>query len=390
MVEAPEFSLVLGGLLYQLWRRTRLSGDALELLRRRVVVMTALAWLPLLILSAAAGTAWSGVSVPFLYDIAVHARFLLAVPLLIMAELVVHRRVRPLVLQFVERGIIPDSEIARFEAAVASSKRLRNSPAAELAIVALVYVVGLNLLWRTQTSLGVVSWNGALVDGSWRPSPAGWWLALVSLPLFQFLLLRWYFRLAVWARFLWQVSRIELRLMPTHPDRCGGLGFLASVAIALSPVLLAQGVVLAGLMANRIFYAGATLPQYGVELVGLVALMVFVVLGPLLFFCRKLEIAKRTGVREYGVLAQRYVREYDHKWLRGGAPPDEPLLGSGDIQSLADLANSFEVVKDMRWVPFGLMTVVQLALTTLLPVLPLTLTMLSAEDLLKRLLKVVF
>ena len=118
------------------------------------------------------------------------------------------------------------------------------------------------------------------------------------------------------------------------------------------------------------------------ELIGLVAVMVFAVLGPLLVFSLQLEAAKRAGLREHGMLAQRYVREYDRKWLRGGAPPDEPLVGSADIQSLADLGNSFEVVKEMRWVPFTLATVFQLAVTTLVPVLPLMLTMISLEELL--------
>jgi len=219
---------------------------------------------------------------------------------------------------------------------------------------------------------------------------AGWWLGCVSLPLFQFLLLRWYFRLFVWARFLWQVSRIDLTIMPTHPDRCGGLGFLGGIIYAFSPVLLAQGATLTGMMANRIFYAGAKLPEFKVELIGLVAVMVFAVLAPLLVFSAKLEAAKRKGLREHGALAQRYVREYDRKWLRGGAPPDEPLVGSADIQSLADLGNSFEVLKEMKYVPFGLSTVFQLAVITLLPVLPLTLTMISLEELLERLIKMVF
>ena len=88
------------------------------------------------------------------------------------------------------------------------------------------------------------------------------------------------------------------------------------------------------------------------ELIGLIALMVFAILGPMLVFVPKLEAAKRAGLREYGTLAQRYVREFDGKWLRGGAPVDEPFIGSADIQSLADLGNSFEVVRGMRWVPF--------------------------------------
>ena len=97
---------------------------------------------------------------------------------------------------------------------------------------------------------------------------AGWWLGLVSLPVFQFILLRWYFRLFIWTSFLWQVSGIELQLVPTHPDRAGGLGFLGAVAYAFAPVLLAQGAMLAGMIANQIFYAGATLPQFKVEIVG--------------------------------------------------------------------------------------------------------------------------
>ena len=144
------------------------------------------------------------------------------------------------------------------------------------------------------------------------------------------------------------------------------------------------------MIANRIFYAGATLPEFKVELIGLVAVMVFAVLGPLLVFSPQLAAAKRAGLREYGTLAQRYVREFDRKWLRGGAPPDEPLVGSADIQSLADLGNSFEVVKEMRWAPFTMPTVLQLAVTTLAPVLPLMLTMISLEELLTKLLQIIF
>jgi hypothetical protein len=388
-IDPADFSLVLGGPLYQMWRRAHLSGDALELLRRRIIVLTTVAWVPLLVLSVVEGQAVGGVALPFLYDIELHVRLLVAVPLLLLAELVVHRRLRPMAQQFLERNLIPDSQLPRFHAAVTSAMRLRNSVWAEVAIIALVYIVGVGIVWRTQT-LGVASWHGALVNGLWRPSLAGWWLGLVSLPLFQFLLLRWYFRLFIWARFLWQVSRIQLRLMPAHPDHIGGMSFVGSVGYAFSPLLLAQGAVLAGLIANRIFYAGAKLPDFKVELIGLVTVMVFALLGPLLVFSRQLEAAKRAGVRQHGVLAQRYVREYEGKWLRGGAPPDEPLLGSADIQSLADLGNSFGMVKEMRWVPFTLTTVFQLAVTTLLPVLPLTLTMISLEELLDRLLKIVF
>lgn len=389
--EPPDFSLVLGGPLYQLWRRTRLSGDALELQRRRIIAALLLAWLPLLVLSLLEGHAWDGsVRLPFLQDIDMHVRLLVALPLLILAELVVHRRMRPVVGQFMARELIPDGAHAQFDAAVNALLRLRNSVAAELVMIALVYGVGVLFVWRTHMALDVASWYGVGGGGKLQPTLAGWWMGCVSLPMFQFLLLRWYFRLFLWARFLWQVSRIELRFMPTHPDRCGGLSFLASVSQAFAPVLFAQGALLAGSMADRIFFTGAKLVAFKMDIIGLVALMVFAVLGPLLVFLPKLAAAKRTGLREYGLLAQTYAREFDRKWLRGGAPPDEPLLGSGDIQSLADLGNSFAVIREMRLLPFSMQTVLQLAVTTLLPVAPLLLTMIPLDELLERALKMVF
>ena len=389
--DPPDFSLVLGGPLYQLWRGTRLAGDTLQLLHRRVLAAVLLTWVPLLVLAIVEGRAWgTAVTLPLLYDVELHVRLLLALPLMILAELAVHQRMRPVVGQFLDRGLIPDAARAQFDGAVVSALRLRNSVAAEVLLIAFVYIVGVGFIWRTQVALDVTSWYGGRADGRLQPSLAGWWLGLISLPLFQFLLLRWYFRLFIWARFLWHVSRIRLRFVPTHPDRAGGLGFLGAVAYAFTPMLLAQGALLAGMIANQIFYKGATLPEFKLELIGTVALMVFTILGPLLVFGPQLEAAKRAGLREYGTLAQRYVREFDNKWVRGGAPAGEPLVGSADIQSLADLGNSYEVVRGMRFVPFTLQVVVQLAVTTLVPVVPLTLTMISLEQLLAQLLKVVF
>ena len=389
--ESDDFSLVLGGPLFQLWRRAGLAGDALQVLHRRVIVLTALSWAPLLLLSMVEGLAWGGrVKIPFLYDVENHLRLLLALPLLVVAELVVNQRLGPTVRQFVERGVIPDAARARFDAIIRSAMRLRNSIVAEVLLIAIVYIVGVGYVWRTQVALDVASWYGVPTGETWRPTLAGWWMGCVSVPVFQFLLLRWYFRLFVWARFLWQVSRLELALVPTHPDRSGGLGFLAQVGYTFSPLLVAQGALVAGTIASRIFYAGAKLPDFKLELAGVAALLVFVVLGPMLVFAPKLAAAKRAGLREYGTLAERYVREFDQKWLRGGAPADEPLVGSGDIQSLADLGNSFQVVQDMRFVPFTWQTVLQLVVITLVPVAPLLLTMFSLEQLLGEAVKMVF
>jgi hypothetical protein len=387
----PEFSLVLGGPLFQLLRRAHLADDALMMVRQRVVVIALLAWLPLLVLSAMKGRLLGGgVSVPFLLDAEVHVRFLVAMPLLIVAELVVHRRMRPLVQQFLERGLIPESAMTRFEAAIASAFRLRNSVLAEVLLIAFVYGVGILIVWRQYLALDTATWYATpAVEGS-RASLAGIWYGYVSLPIFQFLLVRWYFRLFVWTRFLWQVSRIELSLVPTHPDRVGGLGFLSNTVYAFATLAVAHGALLAGTLANRIFFAGAALTEFKAEIAVVVAFLLCAILGPLLVFTPQLAQAKRKGLREYGALAERYVRAFDAKWLRGGAPANEALVGSADIQSLADLGNSYELVRTMRLAPITKEAILRVAAAALIPMVPLLLTMMPLEALLKVLLGVVF
>lgn len=389
--QPTDFSLVLGGPLFQLLRRWHLSDDALELVRLRIIVIALFAWLPLLLLSALEGQALGGsAAVPFLLDVETHVRFLVALPLLIIAELVVQQRMRFVVRQFLDRNLIPESALTRFHAAVASAFRLRNSVLAELLLIAFVYVAGVLIIWRQYGALSTATWYAVPTAEGLKLSLSGVWYGYVSLAIFQFLLMRWYFRLFIWMRFLRHVSRIDLSLVPTHPDRVGGLGFLANTVYAFTPLAVAHGALLAGWIANRIFYVGAALPDFKIEIALLVIFLLSMVLGPLLVFAPQLAQAKRAGNREYGTLAQRYVREFDAKWLRGGAPADEPLVGSGDIQSLADLGNSFEVVRTMRIAPITKETILQLVAATLAPVVPLALTMMSLEELLKTLAGVLF
>src|SRR3990172_4566851 len=147
-----DFSLILRGPLSQLFLRARMAQPPLDLLRRRLVGIPLFAWAPLLLLSALEGEAFGGVRVPFLWDIEAHARFLVALPLLIAAEVIIHQRLTPAVRQFLERGIIREEHRPRFEAAIASSLRLRNSVIAELVLIAFVLTVG-HYLWRERLPL---------------------------------------------------------------------------------------------------------------------------------------------------------------------------------------------------------------------------------------------
>lgn len=386
----PNFSLVLGGPLFQLYRRAHLSGDALELAHRRVLVLAVVAWLPLLLLSVMGKHALGGtLKVPFLYDIEAHVRFLIALPILIAAEPIVHSRIRPAVKRFLERGIIIPEDVPRFDAAIDSAMRLRNSLIVEVAILVLVYTFG---LWASLSQIvpEITTWYATSEGSQWHFTVAGYWYVFVSIPIFQFILLRWYFRLFIWFQFLWRVSKLKLRLIATHPDRAGGIGFLGASSYAFGPILFAQGALLAGLIAVRVLYEGQNLMAFKLDAGGLVAFFVMFVLGPLMVFTPHLARAKRQGLRDYGQLASRYVQGFEEKWIPEGQSSEGELLGSGDIQSLADLGNSFTVVQEMRLVPFGLKDAGRLAVATSAPLIPLGLTIFSLEELVSRLIKILF
>lgn len=385
-----DFSLVLGGPTYQLLRRARLadSKDPSGLLRRRMAIIAALAWLPLLVLTAAGGHLLGGVQVPFLHDVEVHARFLIALPLLVAAELIVHERMRLVARTFRARDLLTGEALERLDRAVASAYRVRNSVPAELALLAFVYLFGIAILWRDYVSLDAATWYASPGAAGPTLTTAGVWYVYVSLPLFQFLLCRWYFRVAIWCRLLWHVSRIELQLVPTHPDRVGGLGFLSNTVYAFVPVVLAHGVLLAGVLASQILHAGERLTDFKLEALLLVIFLELLVVGPLVVFAGQLADAKRRGLREYGNFAHQYVRAFDARWLHG--PPRDDLLGAADIQSLADLANGYAVIKEMRLVPASKEAMIQLAAVAVAPLTPLLLTLMPLEDLLTKLLGVVF
>lgn len=373
-----DFSLVLGGPLYQLFLRTRLARPALELLGRRIVALVAITLLPPALLAAITGRFVSG-PVPFLFDLT-NLQFVTTLPLLIGAEVVIHRRLRPLVAEFVDRGLVAVEDWARFDLIVARALHLRNSLVAEAALALLAFVGG-HWLWRNYASPHVATWYMIPVSGSMRLTEAGYWLAFVSLPISRFILLRWYFRLFVWYLFLWRVSRLRLSLNPLHADRAGGLGFLEDSATAFAPVLVAQSAFFATVLGNQIRHRGARLSDFKQEVLVFGTLLVLFVLIPLTFFAKQMGEARLLGSRRYGRLATRYASSFQEKWLTAGEGQTQQVLGTSDIQSLADLANSYEVVRAMRLVPFGKTLVLRLAFLIALPLLPLALSVVPFDEL---------
>jgi hypothetical protein len=384
---AEEFSLITGGPVYQFLLRIGLVKPPLDRVSWRILIISALVWVPLLVLTLLDGRCLSGVKIPFLYDFEVQIRLLVSLPLLIAAEVIIHTRMKAIVAQFKGRQIVTPAIQTQFDSLIQSALRLRNSMAIELGLIVFVLFTGA-WIWRTVSGLHSDTWYAFATSGGSVKTPAGYWYQFVSVPIVQFIGLRWYFRIFIWARLLLQISRLDLNLVPTHPDRSCGLGFLDGIVLAMAPFLLAHSCLLSGYLANRILYEGAKLPDYYLEIGILAVFLSLLALGPLCVFTPRLLRARREGLYTYGQLASNYVIGFDRKWIGGERSPQEPLVGSSDIQSLADLANSFAIVRSITPFPFGRGSLIGLVIVIALPLLPLGLTMFSLEELAVRLLKI--
>src|SRR5262245_50018151 len=306
---ARSFSLVAGGPFYRLVVGTHLSGPALVPVRRLIAAATLIAWIPPLILTLREGSFAAGPHIPFLYDLEVHTRLLVAVPILIAAENFVHRIMRAVVRQFVDRNIVAAADRGRFYDLIESAMRLRNSKAIEAVMLVAAIALG-SWVWERVSVPGQSTW---FADASGRLTGAGFWYGFVSLPIARFLLLRWYFRLSVWYGFLLRVRSMPLHLKLFHPDRAAGLGFLAETVTAFTPVLLAQSVAMAGMVGNRIWHAGMNLLAFKMEILGVVVFLMLTVLAPLFMFTDRLFAARRIAEIEFGTLGSRYVDEFRAK-----------------------------------------------------------------------------
>jgi hypothetical protein len=244
-------------------------------------------------------------------------------------------------------------------------------------------------IWRSQVASDDPTWYATTEAGHLHLTWAGYWYVYVSIPVFQFILLRWYVRLVIWFRLLWQISRLNLHLTAAHPDRAGGIGFLGTSSYAFGPLLFAQGALLSGLIATRVVYDGQSLLSFKMEAVGFVTFFVFVIFGPLVMFTPLLDRTQRRGCGAYGLLANECIFTFEGRWMRLDEPERTELLGGSDIQSMADLQAIYSNMRQTRLVPFGSKEITILAITSAVPLLPLALTMFSVAELFKFLVKIV-
>lgn len=353
-------------------QRLRLVTSDNLYVRRRALLFALIAWAPLVLLASlqAALLRTDDFSL-VLAEVGVHARYLIAGPLLIVAEAACATQLNAIARHFARGGIVADSDGLRFAQIIASTRRLVESRNAEIVVVLLAYsIVAAALVsypfeqlprWATSRGISPVY------------SPAGWWQMLVSLPFLLALMLGWAWRALLWARLLWLVSRLELQLAASHPDRCAGLGFLGRSVRAFAIVALALAAIVAGGSAQIVLESGTLPLQHIYFIVSTAIAIVTVCAAPLVAFTPTLMRTWRHGTFEYGVLADRVGHSFERKWIGRGVCADESALAQPDFSATADLYAIVSNVHAMRFVPIDAKDMFTLAIAILLPFLPVVL-----------------
>jgi len=374
--------LLYGGPPHRLQRSLGLIKPGDPMIARRAELVVLVGWVPLVVLAITQSFILRNqMAKSFFSDFAVYARSLVAAPLFILAEADCIPRLGRVARHFLAAGLVTEPDRARFDAAVASTRRLLDFGLAELIVAILAYGLVAFLLIKVPPE-EFPAWYWLKSDYQVF-SLAGKWNVLVSVPLFILLFFGWLWRAFLWARFLWLMTRLDLRLIPSHPDHAGGLMFLGDSLRAFWLVSLALGAIVAGQVANRITLYGESLATFKHIVIGLVVFVLILFVGPLTLFIGKLRETKRRGDFVYGALAGEVGRQFEHDRLNRERGADEEAPNAQDFSSAANTYAIVANVYGMKDFPFGLRNLGLLVAVTMAPFVPVALMVMPLTEIIK-------
>ncbi len=388
MIDVPAFSLCVGGRLHARLSKSGLArgGRGRPLL---VGVLLAVGWLPLVILTAVDGVLVGGVDHPLVSDLGAWARFFVVIPIMVFSEPVADRILGTVVELFRRTGLVRPADLPAFDAAVARAQRYATSDTVEL----LLLLTALALPHLVVASLPHIStdtaWFGSVAGGNQKINAAGYWYAWVSLPLVQFLLLRWLWRILAWWGLVWRVSKLDLAWVAAHPDGAGGLGFLAWSPLAFRTVFFGFSALAATTISNRIQYGGWGLADARGPVIAFIVLECLLLLAPQFFFAGGLVKARYAALAGYGMTGFTMTREFDRQWTAPPPPHGADLLESPQSSALIDYAGTYGLVNAMRPVPISLREVGAILLPLAAPFVPLLLYQYSIKQILQGVIQLV-
>jgi hypothetical protein len=381
---AGEVSLVRGGPFYRGQELVNLVTGERWNLGRRIALAVGLGWLPLILITLLSRP---NTLAGLLTDYAVNARMLFAVPALLAGQILMERTFITIVQQIRKTELLSPPELAKMDLAIASLLRLRNSVAAEVIIVVLVY---LHLATMAGSRMGIAgAWALSDVGAGLHLSPTGWYYALVSQLLYQFLLGISAWKWLIGSCFLFRLSRLDLQLVPTHPDQHGGLGFLGMAPMGIVPTVFVVCAAIGSTWRTEILKHEAHLLNFKLDAIVLVVIVLVVAMGPLLLFVPRLIRLRRQGILQYGILGQLQSVEFHKKWILNLKGQEDDFLAAPEVSTLTDFSASYENVEKLQPFPLDLGTLGGVVLAIVVPILPVVVAEIPFITVLKALLNAV-
>jgi hypothetical protein len=380
-----DLSLVRDDLGFRIQRRLGLIPASGMGTARRALIFAAITWLPVVIWALFTGRAATGSADDMLLaHFGIHVRCLVAIPLLVFAEDLAQKSVPPLLGYFVKAGLVSTDEIPRFKALIASVARLRNS------VLPWVLILGAVVAWATAgavfTRMEDMSWAHAESHAD-SITFGGWWFVLVIRPLFTALILAWLWRACLLFVLLLKLAKFPLLLVPTHPDRVGGLGFVERLAFMFSPVAFAISAVAAASFAHDIVYHGLRAMDIKGLLIATAVLITIVFLLPFVPLALTLGKLKRQAILDYGSVVGHHGRLVHRRWIEGEEIGSPAILDAPELGPVADVQTMFDSVKHMRPFPVSKLGLLAVAGPAALPMLYVLVMQLPLPTILAKVLK---
>ncbi len=310
---SKEFLASHGGPFYELQRRLKLLHDHALMSGRRAVLFIGIAWGgPFLLgLPQSLSIDTSG-GLTYLTDVSVWARFVIAIGAFVLAEQQVEQRLQEELRHVVSAPVIAPSSFAGAADAVNDALRRRNSNLAEI-ICLLIAIIAACVVLRHQYVTDKPSWAVMTEPAGNVVTLAGWWSIAVSIPLFWFLVTRGLWRHLVWSLLLRRLSWLELRLVATHPDGKGGIGFLADYPSAYVTSVFGVSCAVAATLAQNLLQETATLTNISILMVVWLVIILGLFAFPLSAFSRPLFELKKVSMARLSTQATQYHRMAERK-----------------------------------------------------------------------------
>jgi hypothetical protein len=360
-----EDSLVRGGPFYRAQEAIHLLTAERWNLGQRILLAICVGWVPLVLLTLFFKP---DTIVDLLKDYTVNFRMLIAVPALLAGQIIMDNVFRKIIFHIRDAELLPSPDQTKMDRTISRLLHLRDSFVPEIIIAVIAYADVATLIGARMATAQV--W--ALTDIG-HVSAAGWYYALVSQLIFRFLIGLSLWKWCLWICFLFRLSRLDLQLIPTHPDQHGGVGFLGMSSLAIAPTVFVICGAIGSTWRIQILDHGAHLMNFKIDAIVLLVIMLIVAMGPLILFVPKLGRLHRQGILQYGTLGQIHSVDFHKKWILNRKGHEEEFLTASEISTLVDYASSYENVEKLQPFPLDRGAVVWLVLATAIPLLPVVL-----------------